>query len=94
MKARTRLERNTRAIVTNALRMQGMDSGEVAAALAALEGKTCLLDNNLPRLLTQTQKARQLAVSRFTIRRMVNAGKLHPRELLPGLRRFPSEEVP
>ena len=44
-------------------------------------------------LLTQAQKARQLGISRFSIRKMVQGGRLHPVELLPGLVRYRADEV-
>jgi hypothetical protein len=43
-------------------------------------------------LLTQAQKARQLAVSRVTVRKMVKLGRLHPVEVLPGLFRYRADE--
>ncbi len=46
-----------------------------------------------PVLMTQAEKARQLGVSRFTVRKLVEAGKLHPVELLPGLLRYPAAEL-
>ena len=46
-----------------------------------------------PLLLTQTQKARQLGVSHFTVRKLTKAGKLRPVELLPGLVRYRAEEL-
>ena len=46
-----------------------------------------------PALLTQAHKARQLEISRFSIRKMVQCGRLHPVELLPGLVRYRADEV-
>jgi len=46
-----------------------------------------------PALFTQAQKARQLGISRFSIRKMVQCGRLHPVELLPGLVRYRADEV-
>ena len=64
-----------------------------AAALAALEGKQ-INSKELPAvLLTQAKKARQLGVSRHTVRKLAELGKLHPIELLPGLIRYRSEEL-
>ncbi len=46
-----------------------------------------------PALLSQAAKARQLGVSRFTVRKLVEANKLHPIELLPGLLRYRADEL-
>jgi hypothetical protein len=44
-------------------------------------------------LLTQAEKARQFGVSRFTIRKLTSAGRLHPVELSPWLLRYRAEEL-
>ena len=59
----------------------------------------CLQENHEPAaaqsaaLLTQAEKARQLGVSRFTVRKLTKQGRLHPIELLPGLNRYRADEL-
>ncbi len=61
--------------------------------LAVPDGKRPQKTGNLPVLVNQAEAARLASVSRFTIRKMVAAGKLHPVEVLPGLIRFRVEEI-
>jgi len=67
---------------------------EILRAIAVLQGNGQEpTTEERPALLTQAGKARQLGVSRFTIRKMVQCGRLHPVELLPGLVRYRADEA-
>jgi hypothetical protein len=67
---------------------------QILRAIAVLQGNGQeTTTEERPALLTQARKARQLGVSRFTIRKMVQCGRLHPVELLPGLVRYRADEV-
>ena len=71
-----------------------IDTASIDHALRVLDGERAVTGTEtLPALLSQSEKARQLGVSRFTVRKLVEAGKLHPIELLPGLLRYPAAEL-
>ena len=73
-------------------RAAGLPAGTIEAILAVAEDKQPA-NRERPALLTQAQKARQLGVSRFTIRKLTKLGRLRPVELLPGLVRYRAEEL-
>ncbi len=81
------IRKTTRSIVATALRSDGVEQGDIEAALARAECKSLTPDKTTPLLLTQAQTARLLNCSRFTIRRMVEDGQLQPVDLR-GLRRY------
>lgn len=87
-----KLERTHRQAIVAVAKTAGIPPERITAMIAIAEG-------NLPRsevrpaLLTQAQKARQLGVSRFTIRKLVAAGRLRPIELLPGLVRYRATDL-
>jgi hypothetical protein len=87
-----KLDQIHKQIIVNAARAAGLEAHRISAMLAAADGRKPNIPEG-PALLTQAQKARQLGVSRFTIRKMVAAGKLTPIELLPGLLRYRSNDV-
>jgi hypothetical protein len=87
------LSRDTKTIVTAALRSAGFGSPEILAVLAGLDGRNLAKAERLPALVTQAEAARLASVSRFTIRKMAAAGKLRPVELLPGLIRYRVSEL-
>lgn len=93
MKTKT-LDKNTKATVVTVLRAAGVETELIAAGLAAMEIKQH--DERAKEkaaLLTQADKARQLGVSRFTVRKLTMLGRLHPVELLPGLLRYRADEL-
>jgi hypothetical protein len=85
------LDRNSRTLLIAAARGANLTPEQVKAILAVAEGKRPT-EEPVAKLLTQAQKARQLGVSRFTIRKMTKTGKLHAVELLPGLFRYRADE--
>ncbi len=87
---------NIKQAIEATARAGGVPLDRIAAALRCLEERPPDADSrrNGVRLLNQAEKARQMGVSRFTIRKLVQAGRLHPIELLPGLWRFRAEELP
>jgi excisionase family DNA binding protein len=86
----------TYQIVEAALRGDpGVTEQRLTAALAYLrEGKfPDEPTEGLPLLLTVAQAARQLEVSRFTIRRLEKGGKLKPVMITPDLKRFRRADI-
>lgn len=83
-----KLDKPTKLIVSTALRAAGVESAQILVGLAVLEGRQADVQEKTGALLTQAQKARQLGVSRFTVRKLTKLGRLHPIELLPGLLRY------
>jgi len=78
------LDRNHRKLIVAAAQSASGPEPSIKAMLEAAEGRN-LSSKEAGTLLSQAEKARQLGVSRFTIRKMVAAGVLTPIELLPGL---------
>ncbi len=88
------LTKEIRKALEATARAGGIPTERVAAGLATMEGEVVgAAAEARPALLSQAQKARQLGVSRFTVRKLVVAGKLHPVELLPGLLRYRADEL-
>jgi excisionase family DNA binding protein len=91
-----KLHADTLATVRVALRADParFDSATVAkataAVVAAVSGDTA---PPAGRALTQAEAARHLSCSRWSIRRLVAAGKLRPVRLLGGLVRFPRQQI-
>jgi hypothetical protein len=71
----------------------GISAERRAAIRSAATGDIRKSIEPRPALLTQAAKAKQLGVSRFTIRKLARAGRLHPIELLPGLLRYRADEL-
>ena len=86
------LDATARTIISAAGRGAGLDA-ETIAAMLAIAAKKRPIEKTGCVLLTQAQKARQLGVSRFTIRKLMRVGRLHPIELLPGLLRYRADEL-
>jgi hypothetical protein len=73
-------------------RAGGLSESKINCMVAAIEDQRAT--PALPSvLMTQAAKARQLGISRFTVRKLVQAGKLHPVELLPGFVRYRADEL-
>jgi hypothetical protein len=87
------LDKNNKTLITSALRAASTDPEVISTVLSILEGKAIHTAQKPKALLSQAEKAKQLGVSRFTIRKMTLAGKLHPIELLPGLYRYRADEL-
>jgi hypothetical protein len=90
--AQAMLDNSTKTIIKTAASAAGVPATVVQQMLALAEMRPAG-ERLKPALLSQAQKARQLGVSRFTIRKLVRLGKLHPIELLPGLVRYPADEL-
>jgi hypothetical protein len=86
------LDRNSRTLLIAAGRAANLTAAQMTTILSVAEGQE-RTGEPVPKLMTQAQKARQLSVSRFTIRKMTQLGKLHVLELLPGLRRYYADEL-
>jgi hypothetical protein len=86
------MDKANRLVIVAAVRAAGLPQHKIAAMLAAAEDKAAP-EQDQPALLTQAQKARQMGVSRFTVRKLTQLGRLHPVELLPGLMRYRAEEL-
>jgi hypothetical protein len=86
------LDRNTRTLITLAAKGANLPTETIEAMLAVADDKGTSSQER-PVLLTQAQKARQLGVSRFTVRKLTRAQRLHPIELLPGLLRYRADEL-
>lgn len=91
----TMLDKKIRKAIEAIALAGGATPEHIAQALACLDGRATPEDPD-PKLtlLSQADKARQLGVSRFTVRKLVKVGRLHPVELLPSLWRFRSDELP
>jgi hypothetical protein len=87
------LKRDTKTIVTAALRSAGVEQQRIVAALAVLDGNGQIKSKQLPAFVSQAEAGRLLSVSRFTVKKLVATGKLHPVELLPGLLRYKVDEL-
>jgi hypothetical protein len=87
------INKSTRSIVTTALRAAGVEPTQITAALATIDGQQPKAHQTPAVLLTQAQKARQMGVSRFTIRKLTQLGRLQPVEVLPGLLRYRADEL-
>lgn len=87
------LDRNTKTIIITALRGAGVDQQKVLAAVALLEDRGSQKFERSPALVSQAEAARLTSVSRFTIRKLVQAGKLNAVEVLPGLIRYRVEDL-
>ena len=81
-----------RKIIVTAAQAAGVPECNIKAMLAVAEGGRTVREDALA-LMSQAQKARQLGVSRFTIRKMVATGILKPIELLPGLVRYRASDL-
>ena len=93
MSQENRFNTEGRKLLVLAARNLGLDKDRVAAVMKVAEGGNAVGPPPAV-LLTQAQKARQLGVSRFTIRKMAKLKRLHPMELLPGLLRYRADEMP
>ena len=87
------LDKSTKVIVSTALRAAGVEPSHIVAGLALIEGKSAEAQEKPAALLSQAEKARQLGVSRFTVRKLTKLGRLQPVELLPGLLRYRADEL-
>jgi hypothetical protein len=88
------MERNKLNLMRASLQAADVNDNKRAAIMAILNDDKGTVGAELPpALLTQAQKARQLNISRFTVRKLTKLGKLHPVELLPGLLRYRPEEL-
>lgn len=87
------LDRNTKTIVTTALRSAGVEQETILAALALIEGKKSLRLEPPLSLVTQAEASRLASISRFTFRKLVLAGRIKPVEILPGFRRYRRADV-
>jgi hypothetical protein len=85
------MDKANRQVIVAAARAAGLSQEKIAAMMATADDKAAA-NQEQPALLTQAQKARQLNVSRFTIRKLTRLGRLKPVELLPGLLRYRSGE--
>ena len=88
------LDKTQRTKATVALRLVGITPEDITGMINHVAPRYNATTKE-PReaLLTQAQKARQLSVSRVTIRKMVKLGRLHPVEVLPGLLRYRADEL-
>lgn len=86
------IKSHTKKIVSAALQADGIEKEKILAAFAKIEEHD-VEKQSCPVLVTQAEAARLASVSRFTIRKMTAAGKLHPVELLPGLVRYRIDEL-
>lgn len=86
------MDKASRDLIVAAARAAKLPKEKITAMLAATEDDQ-LANKERPALLTQAQKARQLGVSRFTVRKLTQIGKLSPVELLPGLLRYRADEL-
>lgn len=83
-----------RRLLIEAARAAGVPPDKIAAGLAIMEGKQERLNGNDPPslLLTQAQAARLLSCSRWSVRRLVDGGFLHPIKLR-GLIRYKRSDI-
>ena len=72
------LNRPTKQIIIAASRAAGVPLDLVHAGIALMEGHMVRSPGHRALLVNQATAARLLSVSRFTIRRMVAEGTLHP----------------
>jgi hypothetical protein len=87
------LRKDTKTIVTTALRSAGVEQQKIVEALVLLDGNGKVKSKHLPAYVSQAEAGRLLSVSRFTVKKLVATGKIHPVELLPGLLRYRVEEL-
>lgn len=91
-----RLHSDTTTSIRVALRSDPsrLGSDEITRAVSALLAALSTESPPVPaRAMTQADVARLLACSRWSVRRLVTAGRLTPRRLLGGLVRFDRAEV-
>jgi len=83
-----------RRLLIEAARAAGVPPDKIAAGLAIMEGRPERLNGNDPPsfLLTQAETARLLSCSRWSIRRLVDGGFLHPIKLR-GLIRYKRSDI-
>lgn len=86
------LDRPTKQIITAAGRAAGVSVPLINAALAIMEGGPGTPAGPTSLLVNQATAARMLAVSRFTVRRLVSDGQLHP-VLVRGAVRYPIDQI-
>ena len=87
------MQQTTRSIVIAALKQDGnYDPEQIAEVIARLDHKTRSGNDPPSLLLTQAQTARLLSCSRWSIRRLVDGGFLHPIRLR-GLIRYKRTDV-
>src|SRR5262245_33954558 len=72
------LNRPTKQIILAAGRAAGLPLELIHAGIAVMEGTAAKPAAVQPLLVNQATAARLLSVSRFTIRRLIADGKLHP----------------
>jgi hypothetical protein len=88
------LDKTQKTKATAALRLVGIMPEDIAGMINCVAPpQNAATKQPTGALLTQAQKARQLSVSRPTIRKMVKLGRLHPVEVLPGLFRYRADEL-
>ena len=73
-----RVNRPTKQIIITAARAPGVPLDLIQGGLATMDGGTSPIPASPPILVNQATAARPLSVSRFTIRRIVAEGVLHP----------------
>ena len=73
----------------------GFDPATIAAAISALSAVLCAggPEPSKANAISQAEAARLLSCSRWSIRRLVDTGKLRPVRLLGGLVRYDRREV-
>lgn len=83
-----------RRLLIEAARAAGVPPDKIAVGLAIMEGKQERLNGNdpPPLLLTQAETGRLLSCSRWSVRRLVAGGFLHPIKLR-GLIRYKRTDV-
>jgi len=86
------MKKSTYAIVSAALNADDTVTSDQRSAAVAILRERVSSSGPLPLLLTQSQVAHLLGMSRFTIRRLVLENRLHPVKIL-GAFRFKRDEV-
>jgi len=80
------LDRSTKRVIITVGKAAGISLDRIHAGLALMEDRDPPKPQPLPLLVNQATAAKLLSVSRFTIRRLVAEGKLHPVKLREAVR--------
>ena len=87
------LNRSARTLIIAALRAADVEQLKILAVMALLEDKNPRRSEVLPALIRQAEASRLASISRFTLRKMVKAGRIKPVEVLPGLLRYRRSDI-
>src|SRR5438445_8533243 len=86
------LDRSTKHVIITVGKAAGISLERIHAGLALMEDKDPPKPQTLPLLVNQATAAKLLSVSRFTIRRLVAEGRLHPVKVREAVR-YSREEL-